>query len=381
MMRRRVLMVQPSIEPPGGGNAVACWMIEALTPDHDVTLLTRAVPDFARANSVFGTTLSAADVSVEIGPPSSVRLARTVRSLAGLTLLRDHGMLAHARRIADRFDVVVTANNESDLGRRGIQYVHFPKFLTARPDSSLQWYQGAGFVRAYHRACALATGFSADRMRANVTLVNSAWTGALVRELHGIEPVTLHPPAAGNFREVAWPDREIGFVCVGRIAPEKRLETVIDILTRVRRTHPGLTLTIAGNADDRAYLDRVEAAARAGGDWIRLEIDRPRGELVKILSRHRYGIHAMRNEHFGMAVAELVCAGTIVFAPASGGQVEILRDARLLYNDEDDAVGKIERVLRDEELAAELRASLASRASHFSSDRFVRDFRAIVANI
>jgi glycosyltransferase involved in cell wall biosynthesis len=381
MMRRRVLMVQPSIEPPGGGNAVACWMIEALKPDHDVTLLTRAVPDFARVNSAFGTTLSAADVRVEVAPPSPARLARLVRPLAGLTLLRDHVMLAHARQIADRFDVSITANNESDLGRRGIQYVHFPKFLAARPDSSLRWYQRAWFVRAYQGACALATGFSYDRMRSNITLVNSAWTGALIRDLHGIEPVTLHPPAAGDFPDVAWPEREIGFACVGRIAPEKRLEAVIDILARVRRTHPGLTLTIAGNADDRAYLDRVAAAARAGKDWIRLEIDRPRDELLQILSRRRYGIHAMQYEHFGMAVAELVRAGTIVFAPDNGGQVEILRDARLLYKDDDDAVEKIQRVLGDEDLAAELRASLATRASCFSSDRFVRDFRAIVANI
>lgn len=383
MIRRRVLLVQPSIEPPGGGNAVACWMIEALEADHDVTLLTRAVPNLWNANRVFGTALAPGDFRIAIVPSTASRLAALARPVAGLALLRDHMMLAYARRIAADFDVVITAHNESDLGRRGIQYVHFPKFDLRRPDPGLRWYQRRpALVAAYNRACAAATGFSYARMRSNVTLVNSAWTGALVRRLHGIEPLTLYPPAAGNVPAVAWDEREAGFACVGRIAPEKRLDAVIDIVARVRRTHPGVTLTIAGNTDNRGYLDRVRAAARAHGEWVRFELDVPRDRLLRLLATRRYGIHGMQNEHFGMAVAELARAGTIVFAHASGGQTEILAgDSRLLYESDDDAVAKIGRVLRDPALAAELRTSLMAGAERFSSARFVRGFREIVAGV
>ena len=383
MTRRRVLFVQPSIEPPGGGNAVASWMVEALKADHEVTLLTRAPPDLTRVNSAFGTTISAVVLRIVIAPPAAARLRTMARPLAGLTLFRDHAMLKHARRMAGDFDLVMTANNESDLGRRGIQYIHFPKFVTARPDVTLRWYQGAPYVRAYNRACAVATGFSNARMRANITLVNSAWTGALIRQEYGIErTITLHPPAPGEFPVVAWEDRDLAFVCVGRIAREKRLEAVIDNLARVRRAHPGVTLTIAGHVDDRVYLSLLEHRARAHGNWVRFELDAPRDRLLRLLSTFRYGIHGMQHEHFGMAVAELVRAGTVVFAPDSGGQIEILSgESRLLYETDDDAVEKITRVLEDDALAATLRTQLATRAADFSSARFARDFRAIVAGL
>lgn len=382
MIRRRVLVVQPSINPPGGGNAVACWMIEALRADHEVTLLTRAEPDFADANRVFGTTLSAADMRVVLAPVAGARLMRFVRPVAGLALLRDHLLLARARRMAPDFDVLVTANNEGDLGRRGIQYVHFPKLLTARPDAGLRWYQGPLAVGAYQAACAIATGFRPGRMRSNITLVNSNWTGRLVQALHAVAPITLYPPVAGPFPDVPWQDRRPAFVCVGRIAPDKRIEDVIGMVARVRRDHPGLVLHIAGNPDDGPYLAHVRDAVRAHGEWVRLELDIPRDRLLRLLTSCRFGIHGMRDEHFGMAVAELVRAGTIPFAHNSGGPVEILSgDRRLLYENADDAVDKMRRVLADAALASELRATLAAGADRFSSARFVREFRNIVAGL
>ncbi len=380
--RPRVLMVQPSINPPGGGNAVACWMLEALRTEYAVTLLTREAPDLPSANRVFGTRLTTDDCDVVIAPLPATRLIRTLRPLATLALLRDHWLLADARRMADDFDVVVTAHNESDLGPRGIQYVHFPKLLRARPDAGLRWYQGPLAVGAYQAVCAVLTGFRSARMRRNITLVNSEWTGRLIRTRHGIEPVTLYPPAAGPFPDIPWHDRRRAFVCVGRIAREKRLEAVINIIARVRRDHPDITLHIAGNADDQAYLAQVQAAVRAHGDWVSLDLDLPRDRLLELMAGCRFGIHGMRDEHFGMAVAELVCAGTIPFAHHSGGPIEILGgDRRLLYDSDDDAVERIGRVLADETSIEPLRAALSARASQLSSGTFIRNFRSIVAGM
>lgn len=365
--RPRVLMVQPSINPPGGGNAVACWMLEALRAECTMTLLAREEPDLERSNRVFGTSLTAEDVQVVIAP---------LASGAHLALLRDHRLLARARRMAPDYDVVITAHNESDLGPRGIQYVHFPKLLAERPDAGLRWYQGPRAVAAYQAVCAVATGFRMARMRHNVTLVNSDWTGRLVRARHGIEPITLFPPAAGPFPQMPRHDRRPAFVCVGRIAQEKRLESVINIIARVRRTHPDVRLHIAGNADDREYLARIQTEVDAHRDWVTLHLDLPRAQLLDLMADCRFGIHGMRDEHFGMAVAELVCAGTIPFAHRSGGPIEILGgDRRLLYDDEDDAVKQIDQVLSDEVPMDVLRGTLAERAAQFSSDVFMRRFR------
>jgi glycosyltransferase involved in cell wall biosynthesis len=371
--RPRVLMVQPSINPPGGGNAVACWMLEALRTDYALSLLTRVAPDLDRANRVFGTSLTKDDVTVVMAPPSSG---------AHLALLRDHRLLIRARRRASSYDVVITAHNESDLGPRGIQYVHFPKLLAERPDAGLRWFQGPRAVATYQTLCAIVTGFRSARMRRNITLVNSDWTGRLVRARHGIEPITLSPPAVGPFPDVPWRERRQAFVCVGRIAPEKRLESVIEIVARVRRDHPDVTLHIAGNADDRAYLARITAAVEAHRDWVTLALDLPRAQLLRLMASCRFGIHGMRDEHFGMAVAELLCAGTIPFAHHSGGPIEILGDdRRLLYESDDDAVERIGRVIADDALVEQLRASLAGRAAQFSSEAFVHAFQRIVSGL
>jgi hypothetical protein len=81
-----------------------------------------------------------------------------------------------------------------------------------------------------------------------------------------------------------------------------------------------------------------------------------------------------------MATAELVRAGCVTWVPDGGGQVEIVADARLTYTSVDDAVARILHVLRTPAEQAALRAHLAARGSLFSSERFVCQIRAAVAD-
>src|SRR5262249_60691575 len=101
--------------------------------------------------------------------------------------------------------------------------------------------------RIYHRAIAAATATSLERMRRNVTVVNSDWTGAAVRARHGLDSVTIRPPAAGPLVEVPWAQRAVGFVCAGRFSREKRFELVVDILAGVRARGHAVRLTIVGS--------------------------------------------------------------------------------------------------------------------------------------
>lgn len=370
-----MLFVQPSINPPGGGNGVACWMLQALVGSCDVTLLTRVPPEFDRANRTFGTTLSADHMKVRIAADPLAAVAGAAGSVARLGLLRDHLLLRTARRLAPAYDFAVTANNESDLGARGVQYVHFPKFVTARPDPGLRWYQGATAVAAYQRACDALTGFRHERMRRHLTLANSEWTAGLLAARHHLSPVVLPPPAAGPFRQVAWTARQNAVVCLGRIAPEKRLVEMMDVVAHVRRRHPDLTLWIAGQPDDRAYLLHVQDAARGHGAWVQLALDRPRSALLELLSACRWGLHGMYEEHFGMAVAELVAAGVVPIAHRSGGPVEILGDdPHLLYDTDADASERLCALITDPALAERLRGQLSARADGFSAERFVERF-------
>ena len=374
---KRVLMVQPSLNPPGGGNGVAAWMLEALKSEHRITVLTWDVPRLETINQFYGTSLRPSDFEITLLPRLLDAIAR--RTPTPMAFIKDNYLLLRCRRLAARFDVVISANNEADLGRRGIQYIHYPK-LSLRPEVDLRWYHRLPIVVDTYRWVALRlTGFSVERMRRNIFLVNSDFIGAQVRALHRAETVTLYPPIAGTFPAVPWERREDGFVCIGRISPEKRIEQIIAILSVVREHGPAPHLHIVGTPDDDAYVAFIRTCVDANPSWVSLHENLPREELAQLVSIHRYGIHAMDGEHFGMAVAEMVSAGCIVFAPKNGGPAEILGgDGRLLYSSPQDAAEKIGMTMVNCERQKQLRDYLALRSSLFSARCFVNQIRELV---
>ncbi len=230
----------------------------------------------------------------------------------------------------------------------------------------------------------LLSGFSATSMLRNLTLVNSQWTGEVVKQAYGIEPIVLYPPVPGDFSDVPWHDKENGFVCLGRFDPSKRIECIVAILAEVRKHVPDVHLHIIGTtasqdpAESRDYRQKIKELARANSSWVSLHQNLARHELTALLSRHRYGLHAHQTEHFGIAVAEMVSAGCITFVPDDGGQVEIVQDEALIYHDEPDAVRKIIAVLRNSDEQARLSTRLAQRKQALSNQKFVENIRDIV---
>ena len=99
----------------------------------------------------------------------------------------------------------------------------------------------------------------------------------------------------------------------------------------------------------------------------------------RLMATHRYSIHGMREEHFGMAAAELARAGAIVWVPRGGGQMEIVgREPALMYEMDDDAVQKISSTLTNTAEQQRLRALLATTCEQFSTEHFMRQVRDVV---
>ena len=373
----KVLLVQPSLDPPGGGNLVAAWMLEALRGEHALSLLTWQPPDVAACNRHYGTSLRGGDFAIYSVPALARRLGRL--SPTPLALLKDAYLMRRGQALAADHDLVLTCNNEGDFGRRAIQYIHYPKLDRQRPAVDLRWYHASrGLVALYYRAAARVARLSPPRMKQNLTLVNSAYMAARVRTLHGIAPIVLHPPVPGDFPAIPWAERDNGFVCVGRLSREKRIDTIVDILRRVRAGGDDVTLDVVGIPDDRTHVRVVRRLAREHAAWMRVHLDVPRDELIRLMTRRRYGIHAMRDEHFGIAVAEMVRAGTIPFVSAGGGPVEIVGTDTLCWSDPTDAVAKIRALLHSPERQSALCQHLAGRAALFSAERFCAALRALV---
>ena len=377
---RRVLLVQPSMQPPGGGNGVAAWVLQALVPDHRVTVLSWRPVEIEPINRFFGTHLNRSDFDTIVVPRSWRAVVDHLPVPA--TLIKLSLLMRFTRRVNDGFDVLFGVYNETDYGRRGIQYVHYPTYLRPRPEVDLRWYHPppAGLNLYYALADRIAD-FSLERMKQNLTLVNSDWTGEHVHRYLGIATRTLYPPVVDPAPGRSWSDRANGFLAVGRISPEKEYERIMHILARVRERTPDLTLTVVGTWDRHArrYFNSLTALATSLGSWIQFCDNLTRDDVRRLMASHRYGIHGMREEHFGMAPAELARAGAIVWVPRGGGQMEIVgNEPSLMYDSDDDAVAKIARTIGDAAEQQRLRGHLANVSERFSTGSFMRQVREIV---
>lgn len=364
-------MVQPSLQPPGGGNGVCVWMLDALKERYHITVLSQRPVDLKAINTFYGTSLLPGDLTVLLCHPVLARLADAAP--IPFSLVKTALLLRACRRIQADYDVLMSVNNEVDFGRRGIQYVHYPWHDLPRPIFDLRWYHRPSYaVPIYQRLCLRLADFSRERMKTNICLVNSNWIGEKVKKLYpGIQTRTLYPPVTGNFPGIPWEDREKGFVCIGRISPEKEIEKIIGILERVRFEDPDVHLHLIGTPDDPGYCDYILGLVRDRRSWISLHLSIDRPSLLQLIGRHRFGIHGMAEEHFGLAVAEMVSGGCIVFVPNGGGQTEIVGDCPdLLYGTREEGVHRIKRVLLSQPLQERLCAYLSDQAERFSIRRF-----------
>lgn len=376
---KRVLLVQPSMQPPGGGNGVAAWVLQALVGAHRVTVLSWRPVEIDPINRFFGTQLRSSDFDTIVVPRSWSVIPDRLPVPA--TLIKLSLLMRYTRKLSAGYDVMFGVYNETDYGRRGIQYVHYPTYLRPRPEVDLRWYHHPpGGLNLYYRLADWIADFSVDRMKQNLTLVNSDWTGAHVSRFLGITTQTLYPPVADPAPGAPWAERRNGFLMIGRLSPEKECGRVMRLLARVREQAPGITLTIIGTWDRHArrYRDQLFDLARSLGPWIEFRQNISRDEIRALMATHRYGIHGMREEHFGMAPAELARAGCIVWVPRGGGQMEIVdREPALMYDTEDEAVEKIVRTLNDPAEQERLRGVLRG-SERFSTAHFVERVRAIV---
>ena len=377
--RLRILVTQPTIGLHGGGDALAAWTLQALRDLGEVTLVAFEPPDCGVINRYYGTSLHPGDFRFERVPLPWWSRAIPTRSY----LLRIGLVLRHCRRLDRRqpYDVLLSTNNEVDFGRRGVQYVHAPRAFAEAPREEWSWYHHLpGALRGYRAFIRLLSGASEARALENLTLVNSEFIAGEVRKAYGISSIVLYPPVPGDFPTVGWDDRADAIVCLGRLHPCKRLVEIIEIVDRLRTRGSHLRLTMIGSRDDvPAYEVRLREMAAARSEWLTLHVALPRAEMVQELSRHRYAIHAMVGEHFGIAVGEMVRAGCIPFVHDSGGPPAIVGgDRRLRFTSVEDAVAAIERVVARPDLQQELLAGLAERRELYSEQHFMAGMRQVV---
>lgn len=362
---------------------MGAYMLDVLKRHGEVTLLTLEPFLPARIDEYYGTTLSGAKIHPVIVRDRVLELLQKWGVPCGLVKL--HALMRAAKTyLAEQppFDLVCSGYDEQDFGVPCIQYIHYPWNLYPRPDAPEGWNDSellSKVIFFYNYLCRLYSGFSFHRVSQNLTLVNSRWTGEKARTRYpDMDYLVMNPPALAQPLDCNGSRRQERFLSIGRCAPEKEWIKLIEIVKGLRERGHHVGLTLAGSRNSHDYEQEVRERAAAEGGWVRLDLDFTREELQVLLMTHRYGLHGMREEHYGMAVAELVLGGCLTMVPDDGGQVEIVTNQALRYSSVEDAVDKFDRVLGSEALKEKLLLEQLSTRSHLTTDRFVEEFDRVV---
>jgi glycosyltransferase involved in cell wall biosynthesis len=344
----------------GGAEAVGLWMLEALKEKYDLTLFTVSDVDFERLNTMYGTTLFSQVKVKALVPKFLNAIANSlIANNPQFKMLAFHLSIRHIKAQQQDYDLLISAYNAADLGKKSIQYIHWVKVLEG------------------NRFCEWVSDFSRERLKRNLSLSNSQLVREAVRKEYGIDSTVLYPPVVLEIPDSAWESKENAFICSGRITEAKQPDKVIQILNQVRSQGFDIKLHLTGGGGG-AYALKYEQSIRQlvaeNSDWITLYENLAYADYVNVVAQCRYGIH-YKKEPFGISIAEMVKAGAIPFVRSQGGQTEIVgaQNQDLLFGDDDEAIAKIVAVLSSSEKQSQLSEALKTQKQLFSTQRFMAE--------
>lgn len=213
-------------------------------------------------------------------------------------------------------------------GVRYISYIHFlPRFLYFdaearklwRFDSTRRLIDALGKVTRPLLKKSDFIGISnSDRV-----LVNSRFTGRLVKAIYGVQSLVCYPPvdtriykpldneAVQKIRSrFGWPL----ILSTGRIVPIKRWEWLIEMMPYVTRVFPSATLAITGeiSSENAEYVQRLIKLAKSLG--IRRNMKflgfRELSELVELYNAAEVYAFQPPKEYLGLGPVEAMACGT-----------------------------------------------------------------------
>lgn len=195
----------------------------------------------------------------------------------------------------------------------------------------------------------------------------------------GVDSVLFHPDKRSDeLRRALAPEADVVLLYVGRIAPEKRLDLLLDALPAVQaRTEKRLALVLVGGGPAREGLaarnvDGVHFAGYQRGE-----------ELAAHYASADLFLFPSDTETFGQVVTEAMASGLPVVVPARGGVMDTVRpgETGLLFRpgSVDDLVEQtlalIEAPARRRTLGMRARAGAEGRSWSRVFDQLFADYR------
>ncbi len=184
----------------------------------------------------------------------------------------------------------------------------------------------AEYLRRYWLGCGavVAPGSElAEEIRGSLgarrrPLVRAIPTGIDVGAIRGLDPIDPRPLAG-------WPPDAVVVGGLGRLAPEKSVDLLVEAFAQVAAVEPSARLLLVGGGPSEAWLrERTTWPDLAGR--VHLTGMRPRPEALALIKGTDLLVTASRTETQGLVLAEALAAGVPVVALDGPGVADSVRD-------------------------------------------------------
>ncbi|EAR99746.3 glycosyltransferase group 1 protein (macronuclear) [Tetrahymena thermophila SB210] len=229
----------------------------------------------------------------------------------------------------------------------------------------------------------------------DMTFTNSTWTDDHIRSLWApcrqvetiTESVKLYPPCNVTSLLELEKNQEnstVQIMSFAQFRPEKDHMMQIRVFERVlsrltdEEKHK-LQFRVVGsvrNDDDEQLLSNLkkEVEQRHLSDKIQFIKNPSFKDILKIFEQSDIGLHTMKDEHFGIAVVEMMAGGLITIAHKSAGPLkDIIQNENfgfLCENEDEYVEATLKAVQMPKEVKQELVSNSRQKAQEFSEDMF-----------
>ncbi|MGY6528984.1 MAG: glycosyltransferase [Cyanobacterium sp.] len=369
MVDKKKIAVYAPYFAGGGAEAVELGIVDALQDDYEITLFTFVDVNIDKLNKFYSTNISKNNIKINyiLSQPLSKLVSYLSSNNKFFRSFILHSVIAKMRYEKDNYDLLISAYNGVDLGKKGIQYLHWVKVVDGQ---SNYW------TKIFN--------FSQDKIKENITITNSHFTAEAVQKVYGLNSQVIYPCVMLEGSQIPWEEKENAFICSGRLVMEKAPHRALNMLKEVRKRGFDIKLYLTGGTSGvykSKYYRFLKKVVRENNDWVTLCENLSYQEYTQVLNKCKYGVH-FKFEPFGISVAEMMKAGAIPFVKNRGGQMEIvgLDNTELFFEKEKDGVEKIINILKNEEKQKKLKNILNNRQDLFSQTKFYQEMKKVVDN-
>lgn len=233
------------------------------------------------------------------------------------------------------FEFVFSLHGELSTKIKTFQFIHFPFFtlnILNFLSLGIKPYELHKFLLRLFSVSFMRLYFYLNKLKFDTvaTICNSKWTKTIFQKEYKVSndiylnfiyfTYMLKNPIVENYQ--AFKKRNNSFVILGRVSKDKNIYEAIKVFKKINaKFNYKYTLQIIGPVDDNKYYKKclgISDNKIIFTGFLNEENKR------KILLNSKYALHLFKNEHFGIAPAEMQNYGIIVFVYKGGGILEII---------------------------------------------------------